>query len=96
MEDWIEWGAIAIYAMAIGCNFVLMARNRRLQRKLDADRAEALAERDQAIVLNALLARLCIESCQRDMLPVWKAWTRTMGSISVAVSAQTWDGEPPE
>lgn len=95
-QDWIAWAAITGNAAIIGWNFELIARNRRLQRLLDADRREALAEREQVTLLNALLMRLCVGACQRQMVPVWKAWAQTMGSISVKVRAESWDGEPPE
>jgi hypothetical protein len=71
----------------IAWNFVLIRRNRRLQRDLESDRAEVLAEFDHVRLLDRVLTGLCISACHRDNVPVWKAWGQTMGTLKVEISA---------
>ena len=38
-------------------------------------------------VLDMLLQQVCVEAFARHHQPIWQAWTATMGSIVVEVSA---------
>jgi hypothetical protein len=45
------------------------------------------------LLLDRLLALICVKSYQIHQTPVWKAWTDTMGDISVEVTSRrrSWD-----
>lgn len=49
----------------------------------------------RAGVLNRLLMRIAIDSFARDHQPMWRAWAQSMGTISIEVHGDSWDGEPP-
>jgi hypothetical protein len=82
---WYDWVLVACF----GINIVLLCWN-----ACQARLAYKLHER--AIVLDSLLMRLCVDACQRDSAPVWKAWAQTMGTIEVAVSARRKEWNAPD
>ncbi len=96
---WLIWLSLAV------CYWSLW-QTRRLQRKLQAERAEVITELEKAAAewtegvelhqqaheLANLLAELCVQGCGRDTVPVWRAWADTMGTLKVQIRGQrgTW------
>ncbi len=42
----------------------------------------------RVMALDRLLSRLCLEVCQNQHLPVWRAWAGTMGDITIEVTGK--------
>lgn len=80
-------GALWIAAACIAVNGALIAWNVRTGVRL-------LRERKAAMQANELLMRLCLQAFHLQHLPIWLAWQRTLGDISVNVTASPhWPGE---
>ncbi len=86
-KDWFQDTLILVTYGVLVWNWRQFYRMRQLHRRLVKDREDVLSMLALVTQIEALLTYICIQAVYRDYIPAWKAWARTMGSISVSVRA---------
>jgi hypothetical protein len=93
LVEWLAWGSFAVNMAIFGCGWWSLWRCRRLQRNLDADRAEATAELDVVAQLHFTLTWIFVRAARWDSLPWWRMWSASMEGAMTEAATETPDAD---
>jgi hypothetical protein len=89
---WLAVAALVINVGLFGYNLVNLLRSRGLQRALDHDRDEAIAELDAAARLHFTLTWILVNAARSDSLPWWRMWSASVAhAMTEAATAAATD-----